>query len=333
MQKKDRAEGSARGNIRDDIQIQSHEIPIDMLEQWLRDHPEVTASMLAKAEVDMAARLVVLGLVTGSGFDVRTKAQLDVPFRTNGILANIVKAGGFCFFEGTSALYIWQGGGAFVLRDLTVLVRALSAIKGAKGEQVSDIYFATPAVSDSNRLIQFFMTPSGEISYLNPSGRKGMTNVRFVGGSYNLFMGLTVDEQGYGLTIKTLALHRVLADERAINDLGSWNLNVQPPAGRAIHTLGRPKIAQGDRIQIMVELLGFDRRIYETALTIYKLERGYGYQWGEQIRVDNLRIPIGEMSGRSDLYVSSTPGDAVATLLFETQRAANPAGQLFLGAS
>ncbi len=299
----------------DSIKIVTHQIPIKELAGWIKSNPKVTASRLASLEVDLANKIVVLGVMTGHGFNVQTKTEIDVSFTTGNFIASIVVAGGFVFFEGTKTLFTQMDNTSFTLGDLQTVIRALATIKGARSMVVPDIYFARPQIQDP--LVQYVMLSSGEIFFLNPPGKPGITNIRYVP-SQHMFLGVTLDTYGRGTAIKVLPFQRILQEPGAIRDLQAWNSTMSPPMGYTIQFLGRPKIDSQGRIKIVTQLVDTKtKKVFECTAVFTKQGRGYTCTWGKQIEQTAPRIPIGEVSGRDDLFASSIPGADMSQMIVE----------------
>ncbi|MBU1033315.1 MAG: hypothetical protein ABII13_03550 [Patescibacteria group bacterium] len=319
------------------IKIQDRKVGIDDFVTWVtRNKGEVSAPLLAKVEINIGTREVILGVVTGGGFDVRTKQQLDVPFGecSDFVTELVIVPGEFRFFMGTPGLFTQATGDTFTSMDLGKLINGLALIRGKDKKSVSDIYLVGPQIDA--QLIQYVQMPTGEIFYLSRPGQRGITNVRFVGGKdFNVLIGTTVNEQGIPLAIRMFPLHRILSEERSVLIPDNWNNTIKPSEGRSIVRMGRSQIIKGtdDKpvIRTVVHLEGPQNTYYECVLTLTMDDRRhYTPTWGQEYRIEGTRIPIGSVIGYNGIFISAVPDKNMAHVLLETLKSASPMAREYL---
>jgi hypothetical protein len=65
------------------------------------------------------------------------------------------------------------------------------------------------------------------------------------------------------------------------------------------------------------------QKIYESTAILTKKGLGYTCEWSQQIEQTAPRIPIGEVSGRNDLFASSIPGADTSQMIVEAESTVN----------
>ncbi|MBI4138700.1 hypothetical protein HY479_00940 [Candidatus Uhrbacteria bacterium] len=296
------------------IQIQDISLAPDKIAQYIAQN-KVTVQQIAKVEFNLAAGLVVLGILT-AGLDVQSKVSLQVAYQHDDFLANQQNPGGFHAFEVSTPQTLQ-------FKDLDKVIAALATATDAKtGRPATDLYVPIPEVH--GRLVQCMYTPKQQVQVLNPVGQPGVASIRFVAAQAFL-LALLTDSTGQAKGLATLPLSVAQANTQTVGKQPSWQMH-GTQTKRDVISLARPKASRDGTVKNIVNLDGG----YECPVAAQKHGKEFKMTWGQEQRTK--RVAIGIVNGTDKLYASFQPQQRAAEIWFETAELANQAAQQYMQA-
>ncbi|MBU1349233.1 hypothetical protein KJ781_04165 [Patescibacteria group bacterium] len=275
----------------------------------------VTAQSLAQIVFDAMTDTVGIGVVSTDGLDIWTKNRLSIGNRFDGYFTNLIRPDReFIFVEATPGTAAFKG--------LDQTVKGIATVPDIKTKLPAvDLY--TGSFTDA-RLDQHAYLPNGKHIIMNPTGRKGIENVRYIQKTNDL-IGTVYDTRGVCQGIAIIPFGVVLKNPTIVLNPEAWTIIMTIPEGREIRSFGRPRVGRDRKIQLVANFKGG----YERLLTIVKDKYlQASCTWGTEARTD--RFFAGVLNGLDNIVWSTMPNDLGVEIVFETYQMTDEIGKAYL---